>query len=243
MPLPAPIVAILAAAAAAQVSPSTPITVTGRAWAPFISPMGEPFRARTAADDTLANWFRQADRNHDGLLTIDEMQADADRFFAKLDEDHDGNIDPDEIARYERDIAPDIQVTSKTMNPPGVAPAANVEENSGHRSRRERWRSVEDDGALLGIGGRLQGAGRYGLLNMPEPVAAADTNFDRAVTATEFRQAAASRFGLLDRTQTGTLSLSGLQALRPPPPKSGHHPKLDDRVPDARVGNPLPPEK
>jgi Ca2+-binding EF-hand superfamily protein len=243
MPLPAPIVAILAAAAAAQVSPSTPITVTGHAWAPFISPMGEPFRARTAADDTLANWFRQADRNHDGLLTIDEMQADADRFFAKLDEDHDGNIDPDEIARYEWDIAPDIQVMSKTRNPPGVAPAAKVEDNPGHPSRRERWRAVEDDGALLGIGGRLQGAARYGLLNMPEPVAAADTNFDRAVTVTEFRQAAASRFGLLDRTQTGTLSLSGLQALRPPPPKSGHRPKLDDKVRDARVGNPLPPEK
>src|SRR4051794_39174763 len=67
MPLPALIVGILAAAAPAQVPPSAPITVTGHAWAPFISPMGEPFRARTISDDTLANWFLQADRNHDGL--------------------------------------------------------------------------------------------------------------------------------------------------------------------------------
>ena len=68
-----------------------PITVVGHAWAPFISPMGEPFRARSTADDTLARWFQQADRNHDGVLTVDEMQADAGRFFATLDENNDGD--------------------------------------------------------------------------------------------------------------------------------------------------------
>jgi hypothetical protein len=70
------------------------ITVTGHAWAPFISPMGEPFRARTVQDDTLAMWFTRADRNRDGSLTPDEMRADADRFFATLDSDGDGEIDP-----------------------------------------------------------------------------------------------------------------------------------------------------
>ena len=29
--------------------------------------MGEPFRARTPNDDTLARWFYQADRNRDGV--------------------------------------------------------------------------------------------------------------------------------------------------------------------------------
>src|SRR3982750_3540122 len=119
MPLPALIVPILAVAAAAQVSPSTPIMVTGHAWAPFISPMGEPFRARTRADDTLANWFRQADRNHDGLLTADEMQADAERFFATLDANQDGEIDPDELVHYEWEVAPDIQLMSRTLRAPG----------------------------------------------------------------------------------------------------------------------------
>jgi hypothetical protein len=75
MPLP-----LLLMLAAAQVTPTTPINVTGHAWAPFISPMGEPFRAKTVTDDTLADWFYQADRNRDGVLTLDEMQADADRF-------------------------------------------------------------------------------------------------------------------------------------------------------------------
>jgi len=71
---------------------TAPISVVGHAWAPFISPMGEPFRARSKADNTLALWFRQADRNGDGVLTSDEMVADAHRFFAKLDEDHNGQI-------------------------------------------------------------------------------------------------------------------------------------------------------
>jgi hypothetical protein len=235
MPFPSLIVPILAAAAAAQVSPSTPITVTGHAWAPFISPMGEPFRARTAADDTLANWFRQADRNQDGVLTLDEMQSDADRFFAKLDEDHDGAIDPDEIARYEWDIAPDIQVMAKTRNPPGVPAAA--------KERPERASRRDEDGALLGLGGQFQGAARYGLLNLPEPVIAADANFDRQVSLGEFRQAAISRFALLDRVRTGSLTLAQMQALRPPPPKAGRRPKLDDKAPDTRVGNPLPQER
>ncbi len=70
--------------------------------------MGEPFRASGRDDDTLADWFRQADRNHDGQLTLEEMQADADRFFALLDVNHDGEIDPDEITRYETVVAPEI---------------------------------------------------------------------------------------------------------------------------------------
>src|SRR3954462_698925 len=100
MPLTTLIVAILAAAPA-QVPASAPITVTGHAWAPFISPMGEPFRARTTSDNTLANWLNQADANHDGFVTAQEMQADADRFFATLDSDGNGEIGPEEPIRYE----------------------------------------------------------------------------------------------------------------------------------------------
>src|SRR3954451_21616122 len=97
-------------AGAEKTSQDAPIVVRGHAWAPFISPMGEPFRAHSVSDDTFANWFYQADRNRDGMLTPDEMQADADRFFAKLDSNHDGEIDPDELVQYEWEIAPEIQV-------------------------------------------------------------------------------------------------------------------------------------
>jgi len=65
----------LLAMLAPTASPSTPITVTGHAWAPFISPMGEPFRARSATDDTLADWFYGADSNRDGAITSAELGA------------------------------------------------------------------------------------------------------------------------------------------------------------------------
>jgi len=225
--------ALLTLLAAVETPDTRPINVTGHAWAPFISPMGEPFRARSATDDTLARWFAQADRNHDGALTPDEMVADAERFFATLDSDHNGEIDPDELAHYEYEIAPDIQVMSKTRRTPGVA-AAKPE-----RSKHHRRPGDEIDDAALAIGGGLQGGARYGLLNIPEPVAAADTDFDRGISLAEFRQAAVARFALLDASHSGRLTLAQLEALRPLITADGRS-KRSKKAPDARVGNPLP---
>ena len=134
MLLPALLLPLFASAAAAT-APSAPITVTGHAWAPFISPMGEPFRAHSPTDDTLADWFGQADRNHDAVLTVDEMVADAARFYALLDADHNGEIDPDEIANYEWEVAPDIQIMSKTRHAPGEPP---------HRRGKATLRTIPD---------------------------------------------------------------------------------------------------
>jgi Ca2+-binding EF-hand superfamily protein len=213
-----------------------PINVVGHAWAPFISPMGEPFRARTASDDTLARWFGQADRNHDGVLTPDEMQADADRFFALLDSDGDGEIGPDELVAYEWELAPDVQVNAKLRRMPAEAAASPREERPNERRRRE-----DRDSNWMNEG--LQGGARYGLLNMPEPVAAADADFNRGISGAEFRQAALERFQLLDSGKSGQLTLPGLEALRTTvlanlkqrTPKKG--------TPDSRVGAPLPPER
>ena len=229
---------LLALLAPAPPSASEPIKVTGHAWAPFISPMGEPFRARTTTDDTLADWFRQADANHDGLLTAAEMQADAERFFAKLDTTADGEIDPDEITHYEYEIAPEIQVMSRTRRPPGQ-PAAVREVDPYLEKPRDRKRRRDRDYASLGFGGALQGAARYSLLNIPEPVAAADADFNRGVSLQEFRRAALARFQLLDSAHQGRLTLSQLQALRPTPPLDGRPPKQNEPG-DDRIGNPLP---
>ncbi|HEX6604371.1 MAG TPA: EF-hand domain-containing protein [Sphingomicrobium sp.] len=206
-----PIAAVIVLLAAA--APEPPITVTGHAWAPFISPMGEPFRARTTADDTFVKWFTQADRDHDGTLTAAEMQADAERFFATLDVNRDGEIDPEELIRYEWEVAPEIQVNMRQMRAPG--------EPRPKKRRREE---------------AAQGAARYALLNIPEPVAAADADFDRAITLTEFREAAIARFQLLDSARSGRLSLTQLQAMLPVP---GAKPRREEK--DSRIGNPLPP--
>ncbi len=242
MAIPALIIPLLAAAAPAALPPSAPITVTGHVWAPFISPMGEPFRPRGPGDDTLADWFRQADRNHDGLLTPDEMEADADRFFATLDSDHNGEIDPDELAHYEWEVAPDIQVMSKTRRAAGQPGSSHLKDDDRerHQRGRERQRTLEEN-ASLGIGGGLQGAARYSLLNIPEPVASADLDFDRGISLAEFRQAAATRFQLLDKARQGRLSLIQLEAMVPAPQTAGRRQKQHDNEPDARLGNPLPP--
>jgi Ca2+-binding EF-hand superfamily protein len=233
---------LLVSAAQAAVPQSTPIVVKGHVWAPFISPMGEPFRPHGADDDTLADWFHQADRNHDGVLTLDEMIADADRFFATLDTDRNGEIDPDELAHYEWEVAPDIQVMSKRRRAPGQsAPAPKqIEADGGHERGHDRQRHNEED-ASLGIGGALQGAARYSLLNIPEPVAAADTDFNRGVSRDEFRAAAVARFQLLDSAHQGRLTLTQLEALLPAAPTAGRQRKHHDNQPDARIGNPLPP--
>lgn len=202
--------------------------------------MGEPFRPHGADDDTLADWFRQADRNHDGVIDAAEMRADAERFFARLDANHDGQIDPDELSQYEWDIAPDVQVNSRTKRAPGQpAPAAvktASDDEPNAKQRRERSREAE---AALGLGGALQGAARYSLLNIPEPVAAADTDFNRAITLDEFREAALSRFTLLDSSHSGRLTLAQLEALRPALDAHGR-PKRNAGGPDPRIGNALP---
>ena len=237
---------LLAALAAPAAQP--PITVTGHPWAPFISPVGEPFRAHSPSDDTLADWFNEADLDHDGALTAAEMEADGERFFAKIDTNHDGRIDPDELAQYEYEIAPEIQVMSRTMRVPGqAAPLVRqadsdaLDADSGDDRRRDRRRERgEENYSILGMGGALQGAARYSLLNLPEPVAAADADFDGAISLEEFRQAALARFALLDPAHHGRVGLAQLEAMPHAPDPHARHRKLDDNTPDERIGDPLP---
>jgi Ca2+-binding EF-hand superfamily protein len=229
----------LLAAAATPDAKSAPINVVGHAWAPFISPMGEPFRARTATDDTLARWFNQADRNHDGLLTPDEMVADADRFFAALDSDSDGEIGPEELIHYEWELAPDIQLSSRLKRLPGEAAPAKPSEDADATGRRPRHGRRDADGQA----GGLQGAARYGLLNMPEPVAAADADFNRAISRAEFGQAAVARFQLLDRDRRGALSLPALESMWTGVLATLKQRKRRAEPLDTRVGAPLPPDR
>lgn len=235
MPLLAPL--ILVAAAAAQSAPQA-VPAPTRHWGRlFISPMGEPFRARDRGDDPLADWFAQADRNHDGYLTLDEMVKDAERFFAVLDVNHDGEIDPDEITRYENVVAPEIQSGPHfSMMPPesGGPPEDSEGTRSGHRGRgghhgKPSWSQGDDNESH-------QGAARFGLLDLPEPVVSADTDFNRGVSLDEFRQAAAQRFLALDVDHKGELSLSALENIRPAPSAQPHKPDGSENS-----GEPLPP--
>jgi Ca2+-binding EF-hand superfamily protein len=180
----------------------------------FISPAGEPFRSPEPDADMLGKWFAGADLNHDGFLSLAEMEADSERFFATLDTDRDGEIDPVELTRYEREVAPEIQL--------GLGLG---------RGFGKRRRDVEDDltppapgvwGPSPGgySGGRFrnnerEGAARFSPLNLPEPVAAADSDLNRGVSREEFRKAAGARFLLLDTDHDGRVSRAEIEALMP----------------------------
>jgi hypothetical protein len=199
------------------VQTATPAAAFSRHRGMFISPMGEPFRPTGRDDDTLADWFRQADRNHDGRLNLEEVQQDAARFFATLDIDHNGEIDPDEIARYETIVAPEISSGPHFQNT-GFEGADSPSEGGGrHHSGAGHHRGGWNDSHSTREGGD-RGAARFGLLDLPEPVVSADADFNRGVSPEEFREAAGQRFLALDLDHHGYLTLAGLEMIRPAPP-------------------------
>ena len=222
------VIPILASAAQAEEPPKS-ITVTAYRWAPFVSPMGEPFRSRTPDDDPFARWFRQADGNQDGMLTADEMRADAERFFSALDGNRDGRIDSEERMKYESEITPEVHVNSPWKR-------TRQQSAADRGDRRRQWDKNIDGYQLDG----LQGAARYGLLNLPEPVAGADADFDRFVSLDEFRRAASYRFQLLYSDRSGKLTLPNLEVLLPSRPKEGRRAKRPKNAVDTRIGLPLP---
>jgi Ca2+-binding EF-hand superfamily protein len=195
--------------------------------------MGEPFRSEDVNADNVATWFAQADRNHDGALTVDEMQADASRFFDTLDTNHDGEIDPDELTRYETEIAPEVQVGAQMGERSGARRGG--EGGGGGGGGRRGGGGGGGRGGWGGGGGRrgggqsgsgqsgsaqsgtyeegLEGAGRYSFINIPEPVISADADFNRGVSRAEFLAAAAKRFVMLDANHDGRLTRDELPPL------------------------------
>jgi hypothetical protein len=188
--------------------------------------MGEPFRSSDPDVDLVGLWFAQADANKDGKLTLAEMQRDADRFFDTLDVNHDGEIDPDEISRYEDEIAPEIRGSSGmgfggSENGGRAAGGGGRGGRGGHGGGHRGGGGGEGRGEEGSSGGQpqmarpegLKGAGRFGILNIPEPVASADYDFNRGISRAEFRRAAAERFLLLDVKHHGLITRDELPAL------------------------------
>lgn len=214
-----------------------PITVTGSPWAPFVSPMGEPFRSRSTDDDPFARWFRQADANGDGMITAAEMLADSEKFFRRLDSNGDGEIDSEEIVHYEQEIAPEVQVNSNWKRSRKEAAEARADAERERRGRDRRRNGGSIDGYRID---GLQGAARYGLLNLPQPVVGADADFNRKITLAEFSRAASYRFQLLDAKNAGSLTLANLETLVPARPKSAKRVKRRKDAVDTRIGVPVP---
>ncbi|MDB5682933.1 MAG: hypothetical protein JWM75_631 [Sphingomonas bacterium] len=205
------LVAVATTAGAAPVPPPPAPSCVAVREQLFLSPMGEPFRAAASAAAPVASWFAGADKNGDGRLTQAEAIADADRFFVRLDLDRNGEIAPVEISDYENRVAPEIRLY-QSSGFPGARPPAKAERRSAAKGGRDS-------------GGEI-GAGRFAWLNIPQPVAAADLDFNRGISAAEFRSAAAARFRLLDGKGAQALTLATLPPL---PPRPSECPPVDSR--------------
>ncbi len=181
----------------------------------FISPAGKPYRAPPGAPYPVVQWFADADANHDGKLTREEMRADAAAFFRTLDTNHDGVIDGFEVQAYEQNVAPEILPHIENLRPgegfdPNVdlADQRNTERQGSSGGGRGGFQMRQPREAKGETG--AQGAAVYSLINQPEPVAAADADFDGKITLAEFEAAADRHFEILDTKQQGYLTLAGL---------------------------------
>ncbi|QJU59514.1 EF-hand domain-containing protein [Sphingomonas sp. AP4-R1] len=251
-----------AAATAAPHGEATPqITVDGRQgprYPLFVSPMGEPFRGGEAPEK---DWFAGVDRNQDGQLSRTEFLADAMRFFHTLDLDHNGEIGPGEIDRYEQDLLPEIGAGGgggfgDGPPPPGAGRPGGGRRGGGmgggHRGGMGGGgmggggMGGMGDGPPPGGGGpkpgytyHAAGAGRFGYIATPEPVTAADTDLNRSVSDKEFVDAAGRRFALLDTNGDGAITAKELPKLMRPRfrDRGGKGEHKGDRGPPPPDGN------
>jgi hypothetical protein len=168
----------------------------------FISPCGEPFFAAKSEAYPIVKWFNGADANHDGKLDIDEMRADAARFFQVLDGNHDGVIDNLEINFYENRIVPQI-LTPHDQNGALETGIVKVVLQAPGPGGLDKYESDPLNTAQTG-------ASFYGLINEPEPVRSADRDFDQRVTLKEFLAHSDRHFHMLDRGNKGYLTLADL---------------------------------
>lgn len=209
---------LLSVRAAAQVvAPAVPTATPVAPAAPvrpgllFIAPSGEAFRAARGEAYPVATWFARADADHDGKLTRGEFRRDALSFFPALDQNGDGVVDAREITRYEVDLVPEVRVGFG--GGPGYRQPMQSAYPAGEAAggRAGGFEPIEAAPRELRKLPELpRGAGRYGLINSPQPVVSVDTDLNRRITPQEMGAAADRRFTLLDPDSRGYLTLATL---------------------------------
>lgn len=184
--------------AGSEMAPAEPATQhVGRPQI-FIAPSGETFRAPAGEAYPVARWFAGADANHDGKLTEAEFTADFLRYFAVLDLNHDGVVDSSELERYETST-PELHTGAFVVD----------SYDSGGDEGEDGQKRARSLGSYMGANAP-QGAGRFDLLRIPEPVASMDVTLKGRINRQEAQDAAEYRFSLLDDKHRGYLALADL---------------------------------
>ena len=193
----------------------------------FISPFGEPYQSQPGEPYPVAAWFATVDTDGDGRVTPAEFAADGQRFFAALDANQDGQIGQAEIVAYEAMTA---RLFAGHRGPDSLGPGRA----DGPRGGMGGGLGLADDAqqdAGMGRPGGFPGGGQdgdgprssprggvtetsmlamAGLLNVPEPVKAADLDVNQRISPQEWAQASDRWFRLLDKDKDGVLTLAEL---------------------------------
>ncbi|MDB5422172.1 MAG: EF-hand protein [Brevundimonas sp.] len=193
----------------------------------FVSPFGEPYRSQPGEPYPVAAWFATADTDSDGKVTPAEFSADGQRFFTALDANNDGLIGQGEIVAYEAMAARLFEGHGGARGPGGGRPGGGA--RGGMGGSLGLADGAQQDGGMgrpgAGMGDSQDPAARSGprggvvetsmlamagLLNVPEPVKAADVDVNQRVTPQEWSQAGDRWFRLLDANKDGVLTLAEL---------------------------------
>lgn len=215
------LLALVSLPVAAQVPPTVPPLAAQPPAAPdasrvrpgplFIAPSGEPFRGVAGTPYPVVAWFARADADHDGKLTRGEFRKDAMSYFPTLDQNGDGIVDAREITRYEEELVPEVRVGFGGGQGYRMPMQPSYQDGEAGGGRAEGFAPIEKAARELRKLPELpRGAGRYALINSPQPVVSVDTDLNRRITPLEMSAAADRRFTLLDPDAVGYLTLATL---------------------------------
>jgi len=187
-------------ATAAQAQPMPPggaddIQTMGMGMEIFVSPSGQPFRAKPGEPYPVAAWRAQADKDHDGKISSDEFLADAVGFFRVLDRNHDNYISSPENTFYETQVAPEITMVDPRIDQP-----------TNFHSETDSEMGVDKDPSLGKYQKSIQGASQYGVIDEPQPIRGADANYDFRISLDEWNTASMQRFTVLDANGDGFIT-------------------------------------
>lgn len=121
--------------------------------------MGHSMRGgRQRGMGAMLGWLRSADANRDGVITLEEVTAQADKQFARLDRNSDGVLDPADREAMRKEMA-DYRVL-RFLHVHGATQDGKVTREQFTKVAKERWARMDHagDGRWAGRrGGRGMG--------------------------------------------------------------------------------------